>query len=178
MTFLSTLNKPLNSLICKENFSTTSRLLNNEEIEILRKEISIMLINNDIHWFSFYSYIPSLIVSFYFFYTTKNILYAILSFVIVFLIYKVIPFFMKGDSNLLKEDLKEGRAFIKTGPLNIVVDDHSKTYMKRLYLDDVIIDGIYSRGEELKYPNLKNGQSITVTYSPQAHQIFSVIPNE
>lgn len=79
-----------------------------------------------------------------------------------------------AGKGLLKKDIKGGTVNIKSGSLTITTDDVGNTYMKRIYMDDVIIDSIYSKGDVLKYPDLVDGQKVEVTYSPRAQYIFSV----
>jgi len=174
MSLLSKLNKPITLSDSSKKYSNNLRPLKEYEIELLKKEINLLKKNTRIVWGSFNTYVPSLMCTVIVYLIFKQILIAIISFPISFLITKVIPFFLKGDSGLLKKDIKGGVVCVKTGSVAITEENFDNTYMKRVYLDDVIVDGVYYKGGVLKYSNLIDGQNIEVIYSPNAQYIFSV----
>lgn len=174
MSVLSKLNRPISMLNQSREYVTTSRLLTEAEIDLLRKEIASFITKTKIDWTSPKTYLQSFIAFATFYYTSGNIRTGLIASVIVFVLWRILPFLIKGDSALMKKDIEWGTVSIKSGPLTVTTDHINNTYMKRIYMDDVIVDGIYSKDGVLKYPELADGQRVEVTYSPNAHYIFSV----
>lgn len=168
------LNKPLTLSGLLGKYETVSRPLKDEEILLQKQEISLLEKNTKITWRSLRTYTPSLLLALALLLVTKKVEVFIGAFIASFTILKIVPSVIKGDSALLKKDISGGVVIIKSGPVTVVEDTLQNTYMKRLYIDGVIIDGIYSRGDILKYPDLTDGQNIEVVYSPNANYIFSV----
>lgn len=174
MSLLSRLNKPITLSRFPDNYVTNSRPINDEEVILLKQEIDLLKKSNEINWRLPGTYIPSLLFSLIIILIYKKFIIAVVSFIVSFTVSKLMPFFLKGDSKLLKKDIAGGVTCVKSGPVTIIEDNYGNTYMKRSYLDDVIIDGIYAQGDALKYPHLTDGQNIEVTYSPNAQYIFLV----
>ena len=174
MGLLSKLNKPITLYNLSRKYIVNSRPITQEEVVLLKRELDILRKNTEINWGLPRTYIPSLLFSIIALLFSKSYIIAAVSYIVFFIISKVIPFLLKGDSILLRRDIIGDITLVKSGPVTIIEDNNGSTYTKRFYLDDVIIDGIYTKGDTLKYPNLKDGQNIEVTYSPNAQYIYMV----
>lgn len=174
MSILSALNRPLTLSTLSRKYETSSRPLKDEEILLLKQGLESLEKNTKIIWKSFQTYTPSLLFALVLLLISRKTEVFIGAFIASFTVLKIIPSLIKGDGALLKKDIAGGVAIIKTGPVTVVEDSLQNTHMKRLYIDDVIIDGIYSRSDNLRFPDLTDGQNIEVTYSPNANYIFSV----
>ncbi len=174
MSVLSRLNKPIFPSNSNRSYTSSKRPIREDDVVKLKAEIELLKANNQINWKLPITYLPSLAFALLSYYFIKSILVSITSSILFFAISKVLPNLLKGDTFFLKKDILGGEVHIKSGPISVVEDNYNNISVKRIYLDDVIIDGTYTHSDILKYPRLIDGQNVEVEYSPNAQYIFKV----
>lgn len=166
--------------INKEQGDLSKRKLTPNEIQQLNDELARFSCYK-IRWLAYETYLlPAISAVFLCYFFNWQPLFLLFGFLLGFMFFNFMPFVIKGDSKLIKKDIKEGNAIVLTAPLKIFEINASRfhwskpAYIKRYYVGDIIIDGIYVKSEEVKYPNLREGDLMKIEYTPSARWIFSV----